>query len=204
MMVRPTLLARVAAVAVLAVVPAGCGLSLQQMPKPGGLEESTYPVTARFTDVLNLPANAQVREGARVVGEVGSMTLDGADIYAARVDVIALRKRMGMVFQKPNPFPMSIFENIIYPLRVDGVHLWPIVRLNIGRVFKASDPIADAGYGERAQDHAAPPAAASDFPGNKQERSALKVRHRESVLRGAGDLAALAQAQWRAADALPW
>jgi phosphate transport system ATP-binding protein len=51
----------------------------------------------------------------------GSMTLDGADIYAPRVDVIALRKRMGMVFQKPNPFPMSIFENIIYPLRVDGV-----------------------------------------------------------------------------------
>ena len=35
--------------------------------------------------------------------------------------MIALRKRMGMVFQKPNPFPMSIFENVIYPLRVDGV-----------------------------------------------------------------------------------
>jgi phosphate transport system ATP-binding protein len=51
----------------------------------------------------------------------GSMTLDGADIYAPRVDVIALRKRMGMVFQKPNPFPMSIFDNIVYPLRVDGV-----------------------------------------------------------------------------------
>jgi phosphate transport system ATP-binding protein len=37
------------------------------------------------------------------------------------VDVIALRKRMGMVFQKPNPFPMSIMENTIYPLRVDGI-----------------------------------------------------------------------------------
>jgi phosphate transport system ATP-binding protein len=36
------------------------------------------------------------------------------------VDVIALRKRMGMVFQKPNPFPMSIFENVVYPLRIDG------------------------------------------------------------------------------------
>ncbi|MBM3547528.1 MAG: phosphate ABC transporter ATP-binding protein [Alphaproteobacteria bacterium] len=51
----------------------------------------------------------------------GSMTLDGADIYGAGVDVIALRKRMGMVFQKPNPFPMSIYENVVYPLRVDGV-----------------------------------------------------------------------------------
>src|SRR5690606_15730750 len=36
-------------------------------------------------------------------------------------DVIALRKRMGMVFQKPNPFPMSIFQNVVYPLKVDGV-----------------------------------------------------------------------------------
>jgi phosphate transport system ATP-binding protein len=51
----------------------------------------------------------------------GAMTLDGNDIYAPKVDVIALRKRMGMVFQKPNPFPMSIFENVIYPLRVDGM-----------------------------------------------------------------------------------
>jgi phosphate transport system ATP-binding protein len=37
------------------------------------------------------------------------------------VDVIELRKRMGMVFQKSNPFPMSIFENVVYPLRIDGV-----------------------------------------------------------------------------------
>jgi len=51
----------------------------------------------------------------------GSMRLDGADIYGPGVDVIALRKRMGMVFQKPNPFPMSIYENVVYPLRVDGV-----------------------------------------------------------------------------------
>jgi phosphate transport system ATP-binding protein len=51
----------------------------------------------------------------------GAMTLDGSDIYAPRVDVIALRKRMGMVFQKPNPFPMSIYENVVYPLRVDGI-----------------------------------------------------------------------------------
>jgi len=51
----------------------------------------------------------------------GSLTIDGDDIMAPGVDVIALRKRMGMVFQKPNPFPKSIFENVVYPLRVDGV-----------------------------------------------------------------------------------
>ncbi|MFW6058653.1 MAG: phosphate ABC transporter ATP-binding protein PstB [Phycisphaeraceae bacterium] len=50
----------------------------------------------------------------------GNMFLEGDAIYDARVDVIELRKRMGMVFQKPNPFPMSIFENVIYPLRIDG------------------------------------------------------------------------------------
>jgi phosphate transport system ATP-binding protein len=51
----------------------------------------------------------------------GSIRLEGRDINAPGVDVIGLRKRMGMVFQKPNPFPMSIFENVVYPLRVDGV-----------------------------------------------------------------------------------
>jgi phosphate transport system ATP-binding protein len=51
----------------------------------------------------------------------GQITLDGTDIYGPKVDVIALRKRMGMVFQKPNPFPMSIFDNVVYPLKVDGV-----------------------------------------------------------------------------------
>jgi phosphate transport system ATP-binding protein len=51
----------------------------------------------------------------------GSIRLHGDDIYARDADVIALRKRMGMVFQKPNPFPMSIFQNVVYPLKVDGV-----------------------------------------------------------------------------------
>lgn len=50
----------------------------------------------------------------------GSMHLNGDDIYATGVDVIELRKRMGMVFQKSNPFPMSIYENVIYSLRIDG------------------------------------------------------------------------------------
>jgi phosphate transport system ATP-binding protein len=50
----------------------------------------------------------------------GDMFLSGDSIYDASVDVIELRKRMGMVFQKPNPFPMSIYENVVYPLRIDG------------------------------------------------------------------------------------
>ncbi len=50
----------------------------------------------------------------------GDMKLHGDSIYHPAVDVIELRKRMGMVFQKPNPFPMSIYENVVYPLRVDG------------------------------------------------------------------------------------
>jgi phosphate transport system ATP-binding protein len=50
----------------------------------------------------------------------GEMTLNGEPVYAPSVDVIELRKRMGMVFQKPNPFPMSIYENVIYSLRIDG------------------------------------------------------------------------------------
>lgn len=55
--------------------------------------------------------------GVRVQGR---MTLNGSPIYAPHVDVIGLRKRLGMVFQKPNPFPMSIYENVVYPLRIDG------------------------------------------------------------------------------------
>jgi phosphate transport system ATP-binding protein len=56
-------------------------------------------------------------DGIRIEGD---MRLNGDSIYGKRVDVIELRKRMGMVFQKPNPFPMSIYENVIYSLRIDG------------------------------------------------------------------------------------
>jgi phosphate transport system ATP-binding protein len=50
----------------------------------------------------------------------GDMRLSGDSIYDPRMDVIELRKRMGMVCQKPNPFPMSIYENVVYSLRIDG------------------------------------------------------------------------------------
>ncbi len=51
----------------------------------------------------------------------GQVLVDGEDIYSRRVQVDELRKKVGMVFQKPNPFPKSIFENVAYGLRVNGV-----------------------------------------------------------------------------------
>jgi phosphate transport system ATP-binding protein len=51
----------------------------------------------------------------------GEILLDGQDIYDPNVDVVALRLRVGMVFQKPNPFPKTIFENVAYGLRVNGI-----------------------------------------------------------------------------------
>ncbi|HOW30323.1 MAG TPA: ATP-binding cassette domain-containing protein, partial [Bacteroidales bacterium] len=52
----------------------------------------------------------------------GSVTVDGKDIYARDVQVDEIRKRIGMVFQKPNPFPKSIYENVAYGLRVNGIN----------------------------------------------------------------------------------
>jgi phosphate transport system ATP-binding protein len=51
----------------------------------------------------------------------GKVLLESEDIYDDSVDVVSLRRRVGMVFQKPNPFPKSIFENVAYGLRVNGV-----------------------------------------------------------------------------------
>lgn len=58
-------------------------------------------------------------DSARVVS--GSIKIDGVDLYAPEVDVISLRRNVGMVFQKYNPFPRSIFENAVYGLRVAGI-----------------------------------------------------------------------------------
>lgn len=57
-------------------------------------------------------------EGCRITGE---FLLDGEDIYG-KMDVNVLRKRVGMVFQKPNPFPMSVYDNIAYGPRTHGIH----------------------------------------------------------------------------------
>ena len=58
-------------------------------------------------------------DGCRVEGEI---RLDGHNIFAKGVDVAELRRRVGMVFQKPNPFPKSIYENVVYGLRIQGIN----------------------------------------------------------------------------------
>lgn len=76
---------------------------------PSGCGKSTYLKTLnRMNDLV---------EGCRIEGKV---TLEGEDIYGD-MDVNLLRKRVGMVFQKPNPFPMSIYDNIAYGPRIHGV-----------------------------------------------------------------------------------
>ena len=62
----------------------------------------------------------------------GSILLEGQDLYAPGVDAVALRRRVGMVFQKPNPFPKSIFDNVAFGARINGY------RGNIGELVEAS------------------------------------------------------------------
>ncbi|HMK35868.1 MAG TPA: phosphate ABC transporter ATP-binding protein PstB [Desulfomonilaceae bacterium] len=82
----------------------------------------------------------------------GKIALDGTDIYSPHVDVIGLRKIMGMVFQKPNPFPMSIAANVAYPLRVDGIRDRKTIQETVENALKGSalwDEVRD-----RLQDNA--------------------------------------------------
>ncbi|NLP10199.1 phosphate ABC transporter ATP-binding protein [bacterium] len=72
----------------------------------------------KSTLVRSLNRMNDLISGARVTGTV---RVDGEDIYAVKADVEKLRKKVGMVFQRPNPFPLSIFDNVAYGLRVAGV-----------------------------------------------------------------------------------
>ncbi|HEY1125289.1 MAG TPA: phosphate ABC transporter ATP-binding protein PstB [Sphingobium sp.] len=77
---------------------------------PSGCGKSTFLRTLnRMNDTV---------ASARVEGQI---TLDGEDIYASGMDVVQLRARVGMVFQKPNPFPKSIYENVAYGPRIHGL-----------------------------------------------------------------------------------
>ena len=68
----------------------------------------------------------------------GSFQLDGQDIYDDSLEVSDLRKRIGMVFQKPNPFPKSIFENVAYGLRINGINDKKILREKVEESIKNS------------------------------------------------------------------
>ena len=77
---------------------------------PSGCGKSTFLKTLnRMNDLV---------EGVRIEGKV---VLDGEDIYYQTVDTTLLRKKVGMVFQQPNPFPMSIYDNIAYGPRIHGI-----------------------------------------------------------------------------------
>src|SRR3990172_3187765 len=67
----------------------------------------------------------------------GSITLDGQDIYQPGTDVVSLRQRVGMVFQRPNPFPKSIFENVAFGLRVEGLHSRTEIQDRVEQSLKA-------------------------------------------------------------------
>ncbi|MBI3864623.1 MAG: phosphate ABC transporter ATP-binding protein [Planctomycetia bacterium] len=78
---------------------------------PSGCGKSTFLRTLnRMNDLI---------EGHRVTGQV---LVDGVDIYQPNIDVVSLRKKIGMVFQKSNPFPKSIYENVAYGPRIAGVN----------------------------------------------------------------------------------
>jgi phosphate transport system ATP-binding protein len=77
---------------------------------PSGCGKSTFLRTLnRMNDII---------PGTRVDGRI---LIDGVDIYRSGMDVVQLRRRVGMVFQKSNPFPKSIFENVAYGLRINGM-----------------------------------------------------------------------------------
>ncbi|MBI5680006.1 MAG: phosphate ABC transporter ATP-binding protein [Methanobacterium sp.] len=68
----------------------------------------------------------------------GTVLLDGKDIYDPKVDVVDLRKKIGMVFQKPNPFPKSIFDNVAYGLRVHGISDKDVLTERVEESLKAA------------------------------------------------------------------
>ena len=77
---------------------------------PSGCGKSTFlRCLNRMNDTI---------ESARVTGEI---KLDGEDVYSRNVDVVMLRARVGMVFQKPNPFPKSVYDNVAYGPRIHGI-----------------------------------------------------------------------------------
>lgn len=78
---------------------------------PSGCGKSTFLKTLnRMNDLV---------DNVKITGKV---EMDGEDIYGKNIDITVLRKKVGMVFQQPNPFPMSIYDNIAYGPRVHGIH----------------------------------------------------------------------------------
>jgi phosphate transport system ATP-binding protein len=93
----------------------GIGLDIEKnkitaLIGPSGCGKTTF--------LRTLNRMAELIEGVRVTGRI---LIDGEDIYAPGIDLLQLRKKVGMVFQRPNPFPLSVFDNVVYGLRVHGL-----------------------------------------------------------------------------------
>lgn len=94
---------------------------------PSGCGKSTFIRTLnRMNDLID------------TFRKTGNVVLDGEDIYDHKVDVVDLRKRVGMVFQKPNPFPKSIFDNVAYGLQIHGVSDKRILNEKVEESLKAA------------------------------------------------------------------
>ncbi len=92
---------------------------------PSGCGKSTFiRLLNRMNDLI---------PGARMKGQI---LLDGKDIYSPRTDVVELRRRVGMVFQKPNPFPKTVFENIAYGLTINGLKDRSFIRERVKQSLK--------------------------------------------------------------------
>jgi phosphate transport system ATP-binding protein len=119
---------------------------------PSGCGKSTFlRALNRMNDTI---------PGCKVTGEI---KLDGVDIYGDDLDVVQLRARVGMVFQKPNPFPKSIYENVAYGARIHG--LAP-TKTDMDAIVEKS--LRRAGLWEEAKDRLAEPGTA--LSGGQQQR----------------------------------
>ena len=129
---------------------------------PSGCGKSTFLRTLnRMNDII---------PGTRVDGQV---LIDGEDIYASSTDVVDLRRRVGMVFQKSNPFPKSIFENVAYGIRINGM-----ARDRADLNYRVEESLEHAALWDEVKDRLHEPALA--LSGGQQQRlciaRALAVR----------------------------
>jgi phosphate transport system ATP-binding protein len=119
---------------------------------PSGCGKSTFlRCLNRMNDTI---------EGARVAG---SITIDGQNIYDRKQDVVQLRARIGMVFQKPNPFPKSIYENVAYGPRIHGL---AADRVELDEIVHTS--LQRAGLWEEVKDRLGSPG--TSLSGGQQQR----------------------------------
>ncbi len=118
---------------------------------PSGCGKSTF---LRSLNRMN-----EIIPNTRVEGRI---TLEGEDIYDRAVDVVDLRRRVGMVFQKSNPFPKSIFDNVAYGLRINGISDKALIEARVEHSLK------DAALWDEVQDRLSN--SAMELSGGQQQR----------------------------------